>query len=64
MSPRQAVAPPTYKSGWCGTAQHDRCRGAYAGAPCACRCHDNPPPPAVCGECGRPLEEAAPWPKH
>lgn len=48
MSTRQATAPsPTYLSGHCGTAGHDRCRGAYAGATCRCACHR----PPVCPFC-------------
>lgn len=30
-----------YRSGWCGTAQHERCHGAYAGVPCSCSCHQS-----------------------
>lgn len=61
MSARQKPAVPTYRSGWCGTAQHDRCRGTYAGADCRCGCHtqvpmDLPPPlEDVCPTCLRPL---------
>lgn len=31
-----------YVSGWCGTARHDRCLGAYAGTGCTCPCHTRP----------------------
>lgn len=58
MSARTAPAPK-YRSGWCGTAQHGACRGAYAGADCRCDCHLPAPAPRVCGECGRPLDEEA-----
>lgn len=52
----RAIAATRYRSGYCGTAQHDRCRGAYGGVPCSCTCHQ---PTPVCSECGRPLEAAA-----
>lgn len=58
MSTR-TVTRPGYRSGWCGTSQHDRCRGTYAGASCRCSCHEPVPAPPVCGGCGRPLEEVA-----
>jgi hypothetical protein len=32
-------APTGYVSGWCGTGQHDICRGVYAGVDCACPHH-------------------------
>jgi DNA (cytosine-5)-methyltransferase 1 len=39
------TAPATYMSGHCDVGAHDRCRATYAGARCACPCHDEPPPP-------------------
>lgn len=40
MTTRQKTAPaPVYLSGWCGTGEHDRCRGTYASAECRCSCH-------------------------
>lgn len=49
MAARQAHAP-RYMSGWCaGSGLHDRCRGTYAGAACACTCH------TICQACGQPL---------
>lgn len=64
MSARWAApkAPaPTYTSGWCGTAQHSRCWGQYAGADCGCPCHQTQPEPTPapeperCGTCGQTL---------
>lgn len=31
-----------YRSGWCGSGYHDRCRGQYAGITCCCPHHDGP----------------------
>lgn len=49
-----------YLSGWCGTADHGRCRGAYAGTECGCRCHSDTPaaPEAVSVDPGGPAEPA------
>lgn len=69
MSTRQAT-PRGYLSGHCGqTRQHDRCRGAYAGAACRCGCHRAPasdptrltptPPALTCPTCGQPQPTTA-----
>ena len=36
-----------YVSGHCGTGNHDRCLGVYAGTPCTCEHHTAPPEPVV-----------------
>jgi hypothetical protein len=39
------TASAAYISGHCDVGAHDRCRGTYAGARCACPHHNEPPPP-------------------
>lgn len=48
---RAIRARSTYRSGWCSTDSHDRCRGQYAGADCTCTCHH------TCPACGQTLPE-------
>jgi len=36
------TAPSTYRSGFCGSGFHDRCRGDYRTAVCGCTCHNEP----------------------
>jgi hypothetical protein len=60
MSAARTATTPRYRSGWCGTGSHERCRRVYAGVACTCPCHPIAVPvPRVCSECGRPLEEAS-----
>jgi hypothetical protein len=41
---KAAPAPSTYRSGWCSSGYHDRCRGTYAGVDCTCQHHEQPEP--------------------
>lgn len=43
MTATKTAAPVEYRSGFCGVAAHERCRGAYAGVDCTCSCHTTPP---------------------
>lgn len=57
MSTRQKpTTAPTWRSGWCGTSQHDPCKHVYptaapGGATCSCPCH-------TCPTCGQVVPRA------